>query len=434
MSDSRAMKLLEAFSGVDEELLVRSENATIGERVSSEVGLTEEKCLAEEKGLAEEGGLTEEKCLAEEKVLAQNRRIKKKISMKKSLWQSGRAWAAVMCLAVVGVVSWNAMRIGVNDASNEMVTEAIVNEKEAVTMETATGSAVYYPTADRAEDGGNSVSEDGKTGSFGVADGSGAEDAGTKSPAIESADAQETDAKGIAIGNADVKDANAEKSDIESAASENAGTEGINQEEAVIGNSGNALPGETESLREEIVIDIQKEEGCKEYTYVEITEAEALAHEIFGGYIPRKIPAGYVFEGAYVNGEEEAQTLMISWTRGMDSILLNFSMPENVPATVDVSRTEYYDEHLYEIPLAETVPEEYRAVFDNPVCAWEDFCIEFVEKRMIYRGTDKGDTNTPRGNFSVLYPDGVLMYFNGRGSAEEIWQLFSHIQETKTEY
>ena len=37
---------------------------------------------------------------------------------------------------------------------------------------------------------------------------------------------------------------------------------------------------------------------------------------------------------------------------------------------------------------------------------------------------DSGDTATPRGNFKVLYPDGVLVSFNGRGTAQEIWDMF----------
>ncbi len=49
--------------------------------------------------------------------------------------------------------------------------------------------------------------------------------------------------------------------------------------------------------------------------------------------------------------------------------------------------------------------------------------MEIVESRMkAYE--DSGDTATPRGNFKVLYPDGVLVSFNGRGTAQEIWDMF----------
>ena len=44
---------------------------------------------------------------------------------------------------------------------------------------------------------------------------------------------------------------------------------------------------------------------------------------------------------------------------------------------------------------------------------------------------DAGDTDTPRGNFSVLYPDGVVVRFNGRGTAQEIWEMFCSMGESE---
>ena len=113
----------------------------------------------------------------------------------------------------------------------------------------------------------------------------------------------------------------------------------------------------------------------------------------------------------------------------LDTAVLTIGTNEENPS-VDIEKTETYNEYLYEIPHAETVPEDYRGVFHNPVCAWEDFSLEFVQKRMIAR-EDAGDTETPRGNFSVLYPDGVLVHFNGRGTAVEIWEMFGSMEASK---
>ncbi len=99
-----------------------------------------------------------------------------------------------------------------------------------------------------------------------------------------------------------------------------------------------------------------------------------------------------------------------------------------VPATVDIARAEIYDVRLYEIPYGETVPEEYREVFQDPVFAVEDLSLEVIESRMASYN-DSGDTDTPRGNFRVLYPDGVLVRFNGRGTPEEIWEMFCSMGE-----
>ena len=47
---------------------------------------------------------------------------------------------------------------------------------------------------------------------------------------------------------------------------------------------------------------------------------------------------------------------------------------------------------------------------------------------MISGTGDSGDTDTPRGNFAVLYSDGVLVEFSGRGTAEEIWNMFEGLE------
>lgn len=38
---------------------------------------------------------------------------------------------------------------------------------------------------------------------------------------------------------------------------------------------------------------------------------------------------------------------------------------------------------------------------------------------------DAGDTDTPRGDFSILFSDGILVRFSGEGTAEQIWEMFS---------
>ena len=61
--------------------------------------------------------------------------------------------------------------------------------------------------------------------------------------------------------------------------------------------------------------------------------------------------------------------------------------------------------------------------YPNGYVAGKDFNLEIVKSR-IKSYDDQGDTDTPRGNFSVLYEGGVLIRFNGRGTAEEIWEMF----------
>lgn len=151
----------------------------------------------------------------------------------------------------------------------------------------------------------------------------------------------------------------------------------------------------------------------------ELSEEEARNTEVFGVYLPKNLPAGYTFE----NARSSDSGITVTWTRGMDSIMISVSLVESESTvTVDVGKPETYDVRLYEIPYGETVPEEYRQVFNDPLFAAKDLSLEVVRSRM-KSVRDAGDTDTPRGSFSVLYPDGVVLRFNGRGSADEIWEM-----------
>ena len=117
--------------------------------------------------------------------------------------------------------------------------------------------------------------------------------------------------------------------------------------------------------------------------------------------------------------------MSISWSRGLDAIQVFMEQTEDCD-TVDINAPERYDERLYEVPYGESVPEEYREDFENPVFAWEDFSREVIESRM-RSYEDSGDTDTPRGNFGILFPDGVLLRFYGRGTVEQIWDMIQSL-------
>lgn len=161
-----------------------------------------------------------------------------------------------------------------------------------------------------------------------------------------------------------------------------------------------------------------------------IEEKEAYATEGLGAYIPAVLPAGYAFEGAYRKQNPdtgEYDSINITWTKGMDSIFLTVEKAEasNIALT-DLSKPETYNVHLYDIPYGETVPREYWEAFNNPVFGAADLSLELIEARM-KAVQDLGDTGTPRGDFSVLYENDVLIRFNGDGTAQEIWEMFQSV-------
>ena len=167
-------------------------------------------------------------------------------------------------------------------------------------------------------------------------------------------------------------------------------------------------------------------DGCPAVNLKKLTEDEARNQDELGEYLPDRIPRGYAFESASCNLDRQEANLTVTWSRGMDSIMWTVVEAEALPETVDIDAAVTYDQRLYEIPYAETVPQEYQQSVDNPTFAWEDFTLEAVRSRMIVHA-DRGDTDTPRGRFAVLFPNNIVVTFNGRGTAEEIWEMFSSI-------
>lgn len=329
--DQGALRILEALSAVDEELLERS-------GVPVAAGIDQQ----------DRGKTTD---------------VSYWKNQRKSLWQYGRICAACLALIVVGALSWNGLRMIWGGAGAAMDSSSSGGANQAA--------------------GGSSAGAGAETGSYGAAMNGGAEGADTSSS---------------------IKDSYAEVS-------------GDMEEEEKL--TGSAQQTEESSTAEgSILVDMPDNSR-------EITEEEARSAETLGAYLPAKLPAGYVFESARIN---DLGQLTVCWLHGMDMIQISVAFAEaGELKTTDINRPETYNEWLYEIPYKETVPEEYWQTFDNPVFAAEDLSLEVVSSRMkTYE--DAGDTDTPRGSFSVLYPEGVLVRFNGRGTAEEIWNMFSSLQ------
>ena len=341
-----AMRLMEALSGVDEDLL--------------------ERCGRERGSRIHRG-----------------------------LWQRNmRAAAAVLCLAVVGAVSWGGyqlanLKMGSSDSSGG-AGGPFAEENREEALDAAAEEAAPQEMPENA-----------------VSDGQ-AQDAGAdQSPEQEKAWKEGTEGMAGEAGGGMASDLGEADGNLQ----------GAGGEEKAAGEEGAATTenGNPEGDVDTCLPPLQSQK---------LTLAQAREDDVLGAYVPTALPVGYAFEEAYCVTERDEENLTVRWARGMDSITLHLERKGNAPATVDVEKTESYDQRLYEVPYGETVPRQYRQTFDNPVFAAEDFSLEIVESRM-KSYDDQGDTDTPRGNFGVLYPDGVLVRFSGRGTAEEIWEMFS---------
>ncbi len=338
--NQRAFQLLEALSGVDEELLVRCEEQTV---MQYKYAQNADAASGEQATAKTESGKV---------IFAAFSKYARKYSS---------SWAAVLCIAVVGALTWGGYRL-TTDGFRMGMMESAVENATSVDM-VATGTEVLTQ---------ESVTEGESTETIG--------DAGNMQ---QTTDAMEN--KGNGVTDAGETDGDAFVWGVDT---------------------------ELSDVRENAAKQLESLEQAREIAGL-------------GKYIPANVPEGYAFENAHYV-EKNTELLSVWWSRGMDSIHWSVQIVEDEELLhiVDLSKEETYNEYLYQIPLAETLPEEYREVFKNPVCKWEDFSLEFVQKRMFNRGADAGDTTTPRGNFAVLYPDNVLVEFNGRGTAEEIYAMF----------
>lgn len=380
MSDrnKEAMRIMEALSGVDLELLERC-----GAKEDWEFQGQEGKDHTRGKQKRRAGG-----------------------KGRKPIWQYGRAWAACIALLMVGAVSWGAFRFVTMPHGSSWSDSKAGGTADGAAQEALTEGGVME---EGLEAGRGNVSEDVAMPGEGPGDmGQGSQEGG-----VNAGESGNGSAGGQAGGNGVTQD-----------------TEAGSKVEGGQGSAGGVSPGAgTQAVgdgRQEE--DFTTDRGTPVSPYQEITKEQALSVEVLGAYIPSQLPAGYGLESVKAKiSQEDGSTdiLLLTWTRGMDYITLYISKTGTTqPATVDVDRPETYDLRLYGIPYGETVPEAYRESVMDPVFAWEDMSLEIVESRVVSPEGDAGDTDTPRGNFTVVYPDGVSVRFTGRGTPEEIWALF----------
>lgn len=169
----------------------------------------------------------------------------------------------------------------------------------------------------------------------------------------------------------------------------------------------------------------------------ELTEAEAYQDEEFGSYLPKRVPSEFGFEGATrifyeaTATRKETNCLIGMWWHGHDQIWWNISYlaEEDKALMTSTTDTVNYDLSLYPIPRADSVPEELREIVDHPIFKMEELTEEVVARRA-YRIDEIGDTDGYRMDFSVLYPENVLVKLNIKGvDPQVVYQMLEEISE-----
>lgn len=369
-----AMRIMEALSGVDEELLARCEAA-------DKAGLKEGGADVRAEAADEEEGIAD---------LKAGRRTGKTGKRGSYAWRYLSRCAAVLVLAAAGALSWRGFQVSRDLMSNES---------------TAGGSPQADGMANFALVGNSGSYVDGES-NFGSKDELKFREGVAGDELLESSEGSQRI----------VEDTGPSDENAPCGSPESDGLASI----------------KTESIQSFVVPAEQK-----------LTEEEARQVEILGNYVPKKLPAGYVFESAgYVAGSDQAGVsegeadasgeggrLTIRWSRGADDIVLRIELAVGGDMkTTDVQKTETYDVRSDKINYSEPVTQESQMAFGDPVFAKDDFSLEIVRSRVISYNGNGEETTTPGGNFSVLY-DGVAVHFDGRGMPEEIWEMFASIAE-----
>ncbi len=153
------------------------------------------------------------------------------------------------------------------------------------------------------------------------------------------------------------------------------------------------------------------------------TQAQAREQQPWGAYLPQWLPESLVYEsgGLY---EQKTLSVFYSGSAGQELLVSIFDYTEQDAAyLVDINQKECYDLRLYEVPYADSVPEQYWETIQNPLFRLEDFSEEQVAARILYQN-EPGDEKF-QGQFSLfLEEQGIVVQFNAtRLSPAEMFQI-----------
>lgn len=156
------------------------------------------------------------------------------------------------------------------------------------------------------------------------------------------------------------------------------------------------------------------------------TLSQARERTDFAPYLPETAPVPWSeFYGHLSYQKNIHNYLWVRWSKMYDNVEINVYLPEDpngYPQSqepVDVTVPESYDYRLYDGPISDTVPEQYRSGFHRTMFRAEDMSLEVVRAR-----ETSHDTGGSSFRFSVLHENGVVVSYSCDGiTAQEVWAL-----------
>ena len=156
------------------------------------------------------------------------------------------------------------------------------------------------------------------------------------------------------------------------------------------------------------------------------TLTDARERADFTPYLPETAPVNWSeFHGRLSYQEGDHNYLFVRWTKMYDDVEIDVHLPEGDSTDyyhtqlVDVNVPESYDWRLYDGPISDTVPPEYRMAFYKPAFRAGDMSLEVVKARM--HGHDTGGEIC---HFYVIHDNGTVVSYDCSGvTAETVWAM-----------
>ncbi len=143
----------------------------------------------------------------------------------------------------------------------------------------------------------------------------------------------------------------------------------------------------------------------------------------WGDWLPRSAPSATTFSSGGIDSYAlSVWFLNQDYTKELRVSVYDYTEEQSV-RLVDLEKPETFDLRLYEIPYADSIPEEYFDTTQNPLFRAEEITRQVLEARLL-PSDEPGDEKQYYGHLGVLYPDGVVVEYGSTNvSPEELYQI-----------
>jgi len=173
-------------------------------------------------------------------------------------------------------------------------------------------------------------------------------------------------------------------------------------------------------------------------TVVALTLEQALSDADFGAYVSANAPSLFSFASSTKSTGQDGACLSVLWEEAADHSdgVINWKISRSAAhehdRIVHENEREKYDMALYSFPWDNSVPEEFREYFENPVFLAGELTPEMLKARAHLAENDRIETPGGQMDFSVLYDD-VIVFVNAIGaSPEQLYDMLTELRALKT--